>query len=155
MAAIESKYLLTKLTQNQNETSDKEEKLDKQTLAFSRQDPLNCLRSGCDGGTPDLVLKEIIDRGLELESAEPYTGQKDACPERPKKVFQTVFGSLHYCQTEAKSDEEVRSLLYHHGPLTVAIVSAEIPSLLRGPFNGACSDRVDSLDHQVKTVRDV
>lgn len=143
MAALETMYLMTV------KNSSYIKKLnDIASFTFSRQDPLNCVRSGCAGGTPDLVMKELAYRGLVLETVEPYTGKQANCSVKLAQTFHTP--SLHYCQTEAKSDDEIKSLLYHHGPLTAAIASEDIPALLKGVFNGPCRDKVENLDHQVK-----
>ncbi|XP_061711446.1 procathepsin L-like [Cydia pomonella] len=103
----------------------------RQCLSLSEGQVLDCLDSGgCDGGWPDVVMRDLYKKKLEKEEDYPYYPEKKMCIEDAKKGIAEVTGVI--VRPFIKHEYDLMNDLIQCGPLSVAVKPADFRSYKGG-----------------------
>ncbi|OON23446.1 papain family cysteine protease [Opisthorchis viverrini] len=118
-------------------------------LKLSEQQLVDCdeVDQGCDGGTPPLAFKQVVEMGgLQLDSDYPYEESEGQCRMVPSEFKVYINGSKLLPE-----DEEVQAqMLKEIGPLSSALNGIFLQEGILHPLQPLCD--VQSLNHAVLTV---
>ncbi|XP_047041584.1 uncharacterized protein LOC124645753 [Helicoverpa zea] len=123
----------------------------KQLLSLSEQQIVDCddKNSGCGGGAMAVAFRSLIDvGGSELEGDYPYVGYEADCEFDVSKVKVKLSDCRSY---QLKSQEKVKQLLYHTGPISIAIQGGGVQHYDGGIISDKRCNR-GPIDHGVLLV---
>uniref|UniRef100_A0A2A4JAL6 Uncharacterized protein n=1 Tax=Heliothis virescens TaxID=7102 RepID=A0A2A4JAL6_HELVI len=123
----------------------------KDTLDLSVQQVIDCSTEnhGCHGGVMSKVFRYLLDNGgSEPNTDYPYEGKQGDCRFDQEKVKV----KLSNCHTYSlESQEKVKQLLYHNGPIVIGIKGYGVMFYTGGIISDKHCD-VGELDHGVLLV---
>ncbi|XP_063377489.1 pro-cathepsin H-like [Cydia fagiglandana] len=110
-----------------------------QCLALSESQVLDCLESGgCDGGWPDVVMRDLYVINIEKEEDYPYLPRKSLCKDDDKKGIVQVSGrTAHFLIEEEYYLMDAVAML---GPLSIGVKVGDYKSYKGGILKPNCKD---------------